>query len=165
MIKGEWAEAVGPKGTRKHRQMRRIEEYEKFMNNCRIVKERLDVERARREKERVRRRNTVIEGMRTSPEYSLLIRAKSLTYLDVVQTSNDHCSPNKTDQRFSMPPLVDCNSNLDLEDKILLWQSCAGPFTQRTWTRARTCSMREIPDTSQHLTVRDERARRSTSLK
>ena len=67
MIKGEWAEAVGPKGTKKHRQMRRIEEYEKFMNNCRVVKERLEVERAKREQERVKRRNTVIEGMRTSP--------------------------------------------------------------------------------------------------
>ena len=95
MIKGEWAEAVGPKGTKKHRQMRRIEEYEKFMNNCRVVKERLEVERAKREKERVKRRNTVIEGMRTSPEYSLLIRAKSCLL---------YTSPSPRDKRQSRMP-------------------------------------------------------------
>ena len=55
-----------------------------------------------------------------------------------------------------MPPLVDYNSNLDLDDKILLWQSCAGPYPQKWTRRSRAESMREdIMDTntSCHLTV------------
>ena len=54
MIKGEFSEAFGENGRRrKHRQMRRIEEYEKFLTNCNIVKEKLDVEREKREREQV----------------------------------------------------------------------------------------------------------------
>ena len=40
--------------------------------------------------------------------------------------------------------------NLDLDDKILLWQSCAGPYPQKWTHRSRAESMRE--DTC-HLTV------------
>ena len=53
-IKGEFSEAFGEIGRRrKHRQMRRIEEYEKFLTNCNIVKEKLAVERENREREQV----------------------------------------------------------------------------------------------------------------
>ena len=43
MIKGEYAETIGPKGQfKKHWQLRLIAEYEKFLGNCAAVKERLD---------------------------------------------------------------------------------------------------------------------------
>ena len=81
-----------------------------------------------------------MEGMTTEPEYSLLIRSKSLTYLDVIlnqgETVNKQRQPSlKTTERFSMPPLVDYNSILDLQDKILLWQSCAGPWQGNSWEK------------------------------
>lgn len=102
-----------------------------------------------REREKVKRRNTVMEGMTTEPEYSLLIRSKSLTYLDVIlnqgETVKKQPQPSpKTTERFSMPPLVDYNSILDLQDKILLWQSCAGPWQGNSWERDRTSSLREV---------------------
>ena len=128
-------QAIGPGGhAQKYRQLRRIEEYEKFLTNCNIVKEKLEVEC----REKVKRRNTVMEGMTTEPEYSLLIRSKSLTYLDVILNQGEpvkktpQSSP-KTAERFSMPPLVDYNSILDLQDKILLWQSCAGAWQGNSW--------------------------------
>ena len=97
MIKGEYAEAIGPKGQfKKHRQLRRIiAEYEKFLGNCAAVKERLEAERRGRERERVVRRNTVmgLGNMRPEPRYSLLIRANSLTYLDVLQTGQGDTRP------------------------------------------------------------------------
>ena len=146
-------ESIGPAGvqSRKKRQLRRIEEYEKFLTNCNIVREKLDVEMERREREQIKRRNTVMEGMRTDPEYSLLIRSKSLTYLDVILNQGEAVQiqdvpqlSSKTTERFSMPPLVDYSSNLDLQDKILLWQSCAGPWPGNAWERERTSSMREV---------------------
>ena len=143
-------QAIGPGGhAQKYRQLRRIEEYEKFLTNCNIVKEKVEAEMERREREKVKRRNTVMEGMTTEPEYSLLIRSKSLTYLDVILNQGEMVkkqpqpSP-KTAERFSMPPLVDYNSILDLQDKILLWQSCAGPWQGNSWERERTSSLREV---------------------
>ena len=88
----------------------------------------------------------MLDGMKTIPEYSVLIRSKSLTYLDVIvndvvgETSPPSTKIDRNDSvafnsllrllflRFSMPPLTDYNSNLDLDHKILLWQSCAGPY-------------------------------------
>ena len=143
-------QAIGPGGhAQKYRQLRRIEEYEKFLTNCNIVKEKVEAEMERREREKVKRRNTVMEGMTTEPEYSLLIRSKSLTYLDVIlnqgETVKKQPQPSpKTTERFSMPPLVDYNSILDLQDKILLWQSCAGPWQGNSWERERTSSLREV---------------------
>ena len=45
MIKGEYAEAIGPKDQfKKHWQLRQIAEYEKFFGNCAAVEERLEAD-------------------------------------------------------------------------------------------------------------------------
>ena len=45
MIKGEYAEAIGPKGQfKKHWQLRQIAEYERFFGNCAAVEERLEAD-------------------------------------------------------------------------------------------------------------------------
>ena len=45
MIKGEYAETIGPKGQfKKHWQLRLIAEYEKFLGNCAAVEERLEAD-------------------------------------------------------------------------------------------------------------------------
>ena len=66
-----------------------------------------------------------------------------------------------------MPPLTDYNSNLDLDHKILLWQSCAGPYPGHRWHKSRTCSMREVPchQMSDNGDTVADKQRRSTSLK
>ena len=171
MVKGEFSAVVGETGRmRKHRQMRRIEEYEKFLTNCTVVKERLDVERERRQREQVKRRNTLMEGMKTVPEYSLLIRSKSLSYLDVIQTQGGSLDQSPKTERFSMPPLMGVNSSLNLQDKILIWQSCAGPYPPSPrLDRVRTASMRDPDPESRRLSffeeISQDRSRRSKSLK
>ena len=121
------------KGVRKKKMLKRIHEYEKFLANCNRLKA-IDMEK--REKLKKKRRNTMIEGMHTEPMFSVLISSKSLSYLEIIQTNED---ARKTD-RFSLPPLPDYDSTLNLEDKILLWQSCGGPFPRTGWTKATSLS-------------------------
>ena len=119
IIKGEYAEVCGHRfgDLRKQRRMRRIEEYEKFLMNCRIVRERMELERENRMQERKRRRNTVVELKRSSPDYVLKTRARSLSYIDVLQSGDytaDGCS---RQDRFSMPPVVCHTSSRNLQDR------------------------------------------------
>ena len=104
---GEYAEVCGHRSgdLRKQRRIRRIEEYEKFLTNCQIVQERLEGERETRLKERLKRRNTVVEVNKSSPEYILTIRSKSLSYLDVIPPEESR------GERFSLPPIVCYNSS------------------------------------------------------
>ena len=108
-MKGEYAEVCGQLGDlRKQRRIRRIAEYEKFLVNCNIVRERIELERMTRTKERRKRRNTVVAAKKAKPEYVLLPRSCSLSYLDVIQSEvyneEGRVSPGRQD-RFSMPPL------------------------------------------------------------
>ena len=130
MIKGEYAEVCGkdPKDVKKRKLLKRIHEYEKFLANCNRMKE---TEKNNQEQLKKKRRHTMIEGMYTEPMFSVLIRSKSLSYLEVIQTSED---TRKTD-RFSLPPLPDYDSSLNLQDKIILWQSCGGPYHGTGWVR------------------------------
>ena len=108
-MKGEYAEVCGQLGDlRKQRRIRRIAEYEKFLVNCIIVRERIELERMTRSKERRKRRNTVVAAKKAKPEYVLLMRSCSLSYLDVIQSEDydeeGRAGTGKQD-RFSMPPL------------------------------------------------------------
>ena len=116
------------KDIRKKKMLKRIHEYEKFLANCNRLKA---IDKEKREKLQKKRRHTILEGMHTEPMFSVLIRSKSLSYLEIIQTNED---TKKTD-RFSLPPLPDYDSTLNLEDKILLWQSCGGPYPRAAWTR------------------------------
>ena len=73
----------------------------------------------------------MIDGMFMKPMFSLLIRSKSLSYLEIIHPGEEE----KKLERFSLPPLPDYGSTLCLEDKILLWQSCGGPYPRTGWTR------------------------------
>ena len=109
-MKGEYAEVCGQLGDqRKQRRIRRIEEYEKFLTNCNVVRGRLEVERMARSRERRKRRNTVVAARKTKPEYVLRLRSSSLSHLDVLQ-SQDFSEERRSD-RFSMPPLPDYNQD------------------------------------------------------
>ena len=130
MIKGEYADVCGKdsKGQRRKKMLKRIHEYEKFLENCNRLKK---IEKEKQEKLKKMRRNTMIEGMFLKPMFSVLIRSKSLSYLEIIQPSEEE----RKMERFSLPPLPDYDSTLNLEDKILLWQSCGGPFPKTGWTR------------------------------
>ena len=112
ILKGEYAEVCGQLGDlRKQRRIRRIEEYEKFMINCNIVRARMEVERLGMAREKRKRRNTVVTARRAKPEYVLLVRSCSLSYLDLIQseafTGEGGGSSSARVDRFSMPPLPD----------------------------------------------------------
>ena len=72
------------------------------------------MERMTRAKERRKRRNTVVAAKKAKPEYVLLVRSCSLSYLDVIQ-SEDYSEEGRGGSarldRFSMPPLPDCSSH------------------------------------------------------
>ena len=114
-MKGEYAEVCGQLGDlRKQRRIRRIAEYEKFLTNCNIVRERVEVERLTRAKEKRKRRNTVVAAKKAKPEYVLLVRSCSLSYLDVIQSEDFNeegrgAGSGSGSGRFSMPPLPDYN--------------------------------------------------------
>ena len=112
-MKGEYAEVCGQLGDqRKQRRIRRIEEYEKFLSNCNIVREKMEVEKMGKAKEIRKRRHTVVAAKKAKPEYVLVPRSCSLSYLDVIQ-SQDYNEEGRPD-RFSMPPLPDYNSDRTL---------------------------------------------------
>ena len=72
------------------------------------------MERMTRAKERRKRRNTVVAAKKAKPEYVLLVRSCSLSYLDVIQ-SEDYNEEGRGGSgrldRFSMPPLPDYSSH------------------------------------------------------
>ena len=104
MIKGEYAEVCGAgkdsKGAKRKKMLRRIHEYEKFLENCNRLKK---VEEEKQETLKKKRINTMIDGMFMKPMFSLLIRSKSLSYLEIIQPGEEE----KKLERFSMPPLPD----------------------------------------------------------
>ena len=110
ILAGEYAEVCGQRSgdLRKQRRIRRIEEYEKFLTNCQIVREKMELEKEIRLKEKVKRRNTVVERTKSSPEYILTIRSKSLSYLDVIPAEESRV------ERFSLPPLAGYHNSTEL---------------------------------------------------
>ena len=132
MIKGEYAEVCGSvkdsKDVKRKKMLKRIHEYEKFLENCNRLKR---IEDEKKEKMRKLRRNTMIDGMLMKPMVSVMIRSKSLSYLEIIQPSEEE----RKLERFSLPPLPDYDTGLALEDKILLWQRCGGPYHRTDWPR------------------------------
>ena len=83
----------------------------------------MEVERLARSKERKKRRNTVVAMTRAKPEYDLKIRSCSLSYLDVIQSEDYSGASAGRIDRFSMPPLTDHNSNINIEQNKLIYQT------------------------------------------
>ena len=104
-MEGEYGEICGHlTDIKKQRRIRRIAEYEKFLTNCEIVRERIEIERDKRSKETLQRRNTVVALNKTKPDYILMLKSSSLSYLDVFNSGPCTEEAVRTD-RFSMPPL------------------------------------------------------------
>ena len=115
MIKGEYAAAVGGKATskdrRKRRMLRRIHEYEKFVDNCQRYKQ---YERMKKEKVRERRHTLAVVGNWVQKE-ALPRRSRSMeSFNKERETWTD---------RYSVPLLPDYDYKISLNERILLWQS------------------------------------------
>ena len=113
MIKGEFAAVGGktPKDRRKLRMLKRIHEYEKFVENCQRYKE---FDRERKNKGKIRRHTLAVIGTTEIVETELR-KWKSLDFvLKEKQTWNE---------RYSVPLMLDYNYKLSLTEKILFWQS------------------------------------------
>ena len=113
MIKGEYAAVGGnsPKDRRRKKMLKRIHEYEKFVDNCQRYKE---YERQKKNQGKDRRHTLTVLGNRVTLE-KLQKRSKSLTSFDKERaTWND---------RYSVPLLPDFDYKISLDERILLWQS------------------------------------------
>ena len=111
--------------------LKRIHEYEKFLENCKRLKR---IEKKKQEELRKKRRNTMFEGMFMEPKVNIMLRSKSLSYLEIIKPTEEE---ERKLERFSLPPLPACESitSLTLEDKIFLWHSCGCPYPKSGWTR------------------------------
>jgi coenzyme F420-reducing hydrogenase alpha subunit len=114
MMKGEYASAVGgksPKDKRRRRMLKRINEYEKFADNCERYKEYYT---EKKEEGNERRHTLAVLGNRLTKE-TLPRRSKSLEAFNKErETWND---------RYSVPLLPDYDYQISLDERILLWQS------------------------------------------
>ena len=120
MIKGEYAAVGGnsPKDRRRKKMLKRIHEYEKFVDNCQRYKE---YERQKKNQGKERRHTLTVLGNRVTLE-KLQKRSKSLTSFDKeMATWND---------RYSVPLLPDFDYNITLNERILLWQSIEGSILE-----------------------------------
>jgi hypothetical protein len=114
MIKGEYAAAVGgkcPKGRRRQGMLKRIHEYEKFVDNCERYKE---YEREKKEQGNERRYTLAVLGNRL-PKETFPRRSKSLQAFNKERET--------WNERYSVPLLPDYDYKISLNERILLWQS------------------------------------------
>ena len=94
--------------------LKRIHEYEKFVDNCERYKE---YEREKKEQENERRHTLAVLGNRL-PKETLPRRSKSLPVFNKERET-------WTD-RYSVPLLPDYDYKISLNDRILIWQSQSG---------------------------------------
>ena len=115
-MKGEYAAAVGgsgktPKDRKRRRRLKRIHEYEKFVDNCQRYK---DYEQDMKDQGDGRRHTLAVVGNCLEKE-TLPKRSKSLeSFKKERATWND---------RYSVPLLPDYDYKISLNERILLWQS------------------------------------------
>ena len=96
----------------------RIEQYERFVENCEMFKE---MQKSKRGKDIVVRRNSMVEGASTCQVKKVTLRSKSLLHLS---QACEYKEAKKKD-RYSLPELPERDPNFTLDERVLLWQ-CSG---------------------------------------
>ena len=122
-IKGEYSDLKGkaPKDIKKLKMLKRIQQYERFVENCERYKE---FEKSKRDKELVIRRNSMVDGMDQRPIEKIVKRSQSLLPF----LHDREYKEAKQKDRYSLPELPECDQNFTLDEKILIWQSCGDRF-------------------------------------
>ena len=152
MIKGEYAAVGGnsPKDRRRKKMLKRIHEYEKFVDNCQRYKE---YERDKKNEGNERRHTLAVMGIRL-PTEKLPKRSKSLPSFEKERaTWND---------RYSVPLLPDFDYKISLDERILLWQSmdADGSFFEKCLSTASlTAQVDETEKINEKETMRKRRSK------
>ena len=114
-IKGEYSDLKGkaPKDIKRLNMLKRIQQYERFVENCERYKE---FEKSKRDEELVVRRNSMQDGLNKRPIEKIMKRSKSL----VPFPHDREYKEVKQKDSYSLPELPECDQNFTLAEKILI---------------------------------------------
>ena len=104
--------------------VKRIKQYEKFVENCERYKK---FEKLKQQKELMVRRNSMVDGMNQDPVQRVIKRSRSLSPFPQDKKYKDA----KKRDRYSLPEFLEADSLFTLDEKIICLQSCGGSFTQK----------------------------------
>ena len=154
-IKGEYSDLKGkaPKDIRRLKMMKRIQQYERFVENCERYKE---FEKSKRDKELVVRRNSMVDGLNQRSIEKMMKRSKSFPH-------DREYKESKQKDRYSLPELPECDQNFTLDEKILIWQCCGEPQQKKGWMKSLSLTVL-VEETEEKDIISVNSKRRSKSI-
>ena len=154
-IKGEYSDLKGkaPKDIRRLKMMKRIQQYERFVENCERYKE---FEKSKRDKELVVRRNSMLDGLNQRSIEKMMKRSKSFPH-------DREYKEAKQKDRYSLPELPECDQNFTLDEKILIWQCCGEHQQKKGWMKSSSLTAL-VEETEEEDEISVKSKRRSKSI-
>ena len=149
-IKGEYSDLKGkaPKDIKRLNMLKRIQQYERFVENCERYRE---FEKSKRDKELVVRRNSIVKKILKRSK-CLLLFPHDRKYKEVKQKD-----------RYSLPELPECDQNFTLDEKILIWQCCGEPQHKKGWMKSSSLTAL-VEETEEEDEISVKSKRRSKSI-
>ena len=136
--------------------MKRIQQYERFVENCERYKE---FEKSKRDKELVVRRNSMVDRMNQRQIEKIVKRSKSLMPFHQDREYKEA----KQKDRYSLPELPECDQNFTLDEKILIWQCCGEPQHKKGWMKSSSLTAL-VEETEEEDEISVKSKRRSKSI-
>ena len=141
--------------------VKRIKQYEKFIENCERYKE---FEKLKQQNDLVvLRRNSMVDGMDRDPIQKVIKRSRSLSPFPQDEEYKE--AKERGCYSYSLPELPEADTIFDLEEKILIWQSCGGPYLKKGWIKATSLTaLVEETEEEEEETISIKSKRRSKSI-
>ena len=156
-IKGEYSDLKGkaPKDIKRFKMLKRIQQYERFVENCERYKE---FEKSKRDKKLVDRRYSMVDPVNQRPVEKIVKRSKSLLPFPQDREYKEA----KQKDRYSLPELPECDQNFTLDEKILIWQCCGEAQQKKGWMKSSSlAALVEETEEEDLISVRSKRRSKS----